>query len=182
MGPPSPLQSPARSSQTWSTRFSLTRNLTPRSSENAPPRSVRWTEKTAQRQTKKRKRRSRLWSTAWPVRGGAVIITPGFLIQSSVCSPQNANQRRPHFHSHPSAPTTNIPRISILSHEVRMKSQMQSKALPASLCWRVQDILPVSLHTRTYRSIVTAGDRRILVRMDFSKQRWSNRHDHLRGS
>lgn len=80
MGPPSPLQSPARSSQTWSTRFSLTRNLTPRSSENAPPRSVRWTEKTAQRQTKKRKRRSRLWSTAWPVRGGAVIITPGFLI------------------------------------------------------------------------------------------------------
>lgn len=131
MGPPSPLQSPARSSQTWSTRFSLTRNLTPRSSENAPPRSVRWTEKTVQHRMKKRRRRSLLWSTVWPVRDGAVIIIKAFLIL------------RLHFHSHHSVPTTNIPRISIYSHEVSIKSQMQSKTLTASLCQRVQDTLPV---------------------------------------
>lgn len=79
-GPPSPLQSPARSSQTWWTRSSLTRSLTPRSSGNAPPPSARWTEKTAQLQTKRRRRRSRRWPTAWPVRDGAGIIIQFFLI------------------------------------------------------------------------------------------------------
>lgn len=38
----------------------------------------------------------------------------------------NTKQQGPHFHSNDSVPTTNIPRISISSREVSIKSQMQS--------------------------------------------------------
>lgn len=154
MGPPSPLQSPARSSQTWSTRFSLTRNLTPRSSENAPPQSVRWTEKTVQHRMKKRKRRSLLWSTVWPVRDGFPDLV--FLLFIVGCKPVETSFSFPSFCSH----------NKHSQHEVSIKSQMQSKTLTASLCQRVQDTLPVFPPRVPSHSIVMAGDRRILGRMN----------------
>ncbi|CAG13947.1 unnamed protein product, partial [Tetraodon nigroviridis] len=95
--PPSPLQSPARCSQTWWTRFSLTRNLTPRSSENAPPPSVRWTEKTVQPPTKKRRRRSLLWSTVWPVIIAQVFPDLVFCLLIGECKPAEASFSFPSF-------------------------------------------------------------------------------------
>lgn len=73
-GPLSPLQSPALYSRTWWTRFCLMRNSTLRFSENAQPQSVRWTERTALLQRRRRKKRDPQWSMVWEVRGQRSVL------------------------------------------------------------------------------------------------------------
>lgn len=153
MGPPSRLRSPVRSSQTWWIRSCLTRNSTRRSSENAQPPSARWTEKTAQLQTKRRKRRSPRWLMVWPVRNGACNYHPSFPdvvfclfnLYFMWCrrSLENTKQQGPHFHSDHSVPQQTFPGLafphtrSALNHKCKAKTWQRPRARESGTSSRV---------------------------------------------